>query len=306
MNTSKPKPKISEEDAQVALHKVAVQLKVARDRRSEIQEAYNSLDEPYKVALVGRLKRCPDTFRSIGAQLGLSGNRITQLYRVAMHRIERALHYAGVKELSKRATKNLQPIPKAEIDLSLAVKAIPVQKPKSSVPPVHQVDDTGRPIKPKCSKPGCNRLAEECARPPYLAGHWKTDGKSNRVRIESYGKKLAAWAAANGIEVEPVQVPPPIPRIPRVKAPKRIPKVKDGLIRLSTLIKTLRSAKKQFGDVPAFLMNEETGDWHLIAQVIKLHPYTAPHGCLNRAEPVNGVAFVRSGGGASDLVLAPT
>lgn len=75
-------------------------------------------------------------------------------------------------------------------------------------------------------------------------------------------------------------------------------------MKLSKLIKTLRDAQKQFGDVPVKLMDEESGNWHPLAQVMKLHPYTAPHGCLNRAEPVNAIALTRSGGNAEDLVLA--
>ena len=75
-------------------------------------------------------------------------------------------------------------------------------------------------------------------------------------------------------------------------------------MKLSKLIKTLRDAQKQFGDVPVNLMDEESGYWHPVAQVLKLHPYTAEHGCLNRAEPVNAIAITRSGGNAPDIVLA--
>ena len=75
-------------------------------------------------------------------------------------------------------------------------------------------------------------------------------------------------------------------------------------MKLSQLIKTLRAAQKQFGDVPVNLMDEESGNWHPLAQVIKLHPYTAPHGFMNRAEPVNAIALTRNGGIADDLVLA--
>ena len=75
-------------------------------------------------------------------------------------------------------------------------------------------------------------------------------------------------------------------------------------MKLSKLIKTLRAAQKQFGDVSVNLMDEESGYWHPIAQVLKLHPYTAKHGCLNRAEPVNAIALTRNGGNAPDLVLA--
>jgi len=75
-------------------------------------------------------------------------------------------------------------------------------------------------------------------------------------------------------------------------------------MKISQLIKTLRMAQKQFGDVPVMLMAEESGRWEPLAQVQKLHPYTAPYGCLNRADPVNGIALARSYGGSPDLVLA--
>lgn len=74
-------------------------------------------------------------------------------------------------------------------------------------------------------------------------------------------------------------------------------------MRLSQLIKTLRAAQKQFGDNPVMLMNEESGEWHPIMEVIKLHPYTAEYGCLNRSEPVNGIGISRHSGNALDLVL---
>lgn len=51
------------------------------------------------------------------------------------------------------------------------------------------------------------------------------------------------------------------------------------------------------------MMNPETGDWHPIESVIKLHPYTGPHGCMNRAQPVNALAVTRCRNNAEDLVL---
>jgi len=75
-------------------------------------------------------------------------------------------------------------------------------------------------------------------------------------------------------------------------------------MKLSKLIKTLHAAQKQYGDVPVNLLNEESGNWHPLAEVIKLHPYTAKHGCLNRAEPVNAIALTRISGNAPDLILA--
>lgn len=75
-------------------------------------------------------------------------------------------------------------------------------------------------------------------------------------------------------------------------------------MKLSKLIKTLRAAQKQFGDIPVKLMDEESGNWLPLAEVIKLHPYTAEHRFLNRAEPVNAIALTRNEGNTPDLVLA--
>ena len=74
-------------------------------------------------------------------------------------------------------------------------------------------------------------------------------------------------------------------------------------MKLSQIIKILRAAKKQYGDVPVMLMDEEDGRWCPVKEVMKLHPNTDPHGCLNRAEPVNAIALSRTGGNAPDLVL---
>lgn len=74
-------------------------------------------------------------------------------------------------------------------------------------------------------------------------------------------------------------------------------------MKLSAAIKTLKAAQRSFGDVPVVLMDEETGYWHPICAILKLHPYTAQHGCMNREEPVNAVAITRHGGNAPDLVL---
>ena len=74
-------------------------------------------------------------------------------------------------------------------------------------------------------------------------------------------------------------------------------------MKLSQIIKILRTEKKQYGDVPVMLMDEEDGRWCPVKEVMKLHPYTDKHGCLNRAEPVNAIALSRTGGNAPDLVL---
>ena len=75
---------------------------------------------------------------------------------------------------------------------------------------------------------------------------------------------------------------------------------------LSQLIAALVDAKNMFGDVPVKLIDSETGNWHAVSQVLKLHPYTSLHGCMNRDQPVNAIALSKNSGGARDLVLATT
>jgi hypothetical protein len=74
-------------------------------------------------------------------------------------------------------------------------------------------------------------------------------------------------------------------------------------MKLSKLIKTLQNAKKEFGDVPVMLMDEEVGGWEYLAEVLKLHPYTGLHGSIDRSKPVHGVGMVRVKGFSSDLLL---
>lgn len=74
-------------------------------------------------------------------------------------------------------------------------------------------------------------------------------------------------------------------------------------MKLSKVIKTLQNAKKQFGDVPVMLIDEEAGGWEYLADVLKLHPYTGLHGSIDRSKPVYGVAMVRVKGFSSDSLL---
>jgi hypothetical protein len=76
------------------------------------------------------------------------------------------------------------------------------------------------------------------------------------------------------------------------------------MMRTTELIQLLQAAYYVFGDVPIVLMNEETGDWCPIGEVLKLHPYTGKHGCMNRGEPVNAIAMTRGRGNWADLVLS--
>ena len=74
-------------------------------------------------------------------------------------------------------------------------------------------------------------------------------------------------------------------------------------MKLSKLIKTLQNAKKEFGDVPVMLMNEEMWSWEYLAEVSKLHPYTGLHGSMDRSKPADAIAMVRVKGFSSDLLL---
>ena len=75
-------------------------------------------------------------------------------------------------------------------------------------------------------------------------------------------------------------------------------------MKLSQLIKTLTDAKKKFGDIPAAIMSEETGNWHHVTLVVKLHPYTAAYRCMNRDEPVNVIGITWQRGMSEDLILS--
>ncbi len=75
-------------------------------------------------------------------------------------------------------------------------------------------------------------------------------------------------------------------------------------MKTSQLIETLTRALDAFGDNDVKLMDYETGDWHTIKTVIKLHPYTGPHGCMNRAQPVNSLAVTSCDNNTEDLILA--
>lgn len=75
-------------------------------------------------------------------------------------------------------------------------------------------------------------------------------------------------------------------------------------MRITQLIEALQAAHKEFGDVPVKLIDDESGRYVPVYQAIKLHPFTAPHGCMNRKEPVNAIAITRSMGNSPDLVLA--
>jgi hypothetical protein len=65
----------------------------------------------------------------------------------------------------------------------------------------------------------------------------------------------------------------------------------------------LTNALATYGDVDVKLMNSETGDWKPVQSVIKLHPYTGPHGCMNRTQPVNALAITDCCNNAEDLTL---
>jgi hypothetical protein len=62
-------------------------------------------------------------------------------------------------------------------------------------------------------------------------------------------------------------------------------------MKLSKMIKTLKAAKKAYGDVNVKLMQPNDGHWIEVAMLIKLHPYTEQHGCLNRQDPVDAIGI---------------
>ena len=69
------------------------------------------------------------------------------------------------------------------------------------------------------------------------------------------------------------------------------------------LIEILEKAVVRYGDNEVKLMNPESGDWNEIKSIIKLHPYNAPYGCMNRSEPVNAFAITDVKNNAEDLIL---
>ncbi len=74
-------------------------------------------------------------------------------------------------------------------------------------------------------------------------------------------------------------------------------------MKTSELISVLQKALKDYGDNPVQIMNEESGYWCCITQIIKLHPYNGEYGCMNRKEPVNAIGIIRGFSAAKDLVL---
>lgn len=75
------------------------------------------------------------------------------------------------------------------------------------------------------------------------------------------------------------------------------------IMKLSQVISILLKAHREFGDVDCVICDPEDGRKRPIKQILKLHPYTDPYGCLNRAEPVNAVEFSMISSNAEDLVL---
>ncbi len=69
------------------------------------------------------------------------------------------------------------------------------------------------------------------------------------------------------------------------------------------LIELLNDALAEYGNVPVQLVDSGTGEWIPAQSLIKLHPYTGRHGCMNREEPVNALAITRCQNNAKDLVL---
>ena len=75
-------------------------------------------------------------------------------------------------------------------------------------------------------------------------------------------------------------------------------------MKTTRLIRLLQMTHLEYGDVDIVLMNEETGNWHPIGEVLKLHPYTGLCGCMDRTKPVDAIGITRGKGNAPDLVLS--
>lgn len=65
----------------------------------------------------------------------------------------------------------------------------------------------------------------------------------------------------------------------------------------------MQAALATFGDVPVMVINEQTGYWEPVHEIIQLHPYNK-NGCMNRAEPVNAIALSRNEGNSPDRILS--
>jgi hypothetical protein len=75
-------------------------------------------------------------------------------------------------------------------------------------------------------------------------------------------------------------------------------------MKLSKLIKVLQNAKKELGDVPVMVMDKETWSWEYLCEVLKLHPYTGPYGCMDKTKPADSIGLVINKGFSSkDLIL---
>lgn len=74
----------------------------------------------------------------------------------------------------------------------------------------------------------------------------------------------------------------------------------------SELIELLQIAKALYGDMPVRLLDPDTGDWHNVKQVLKLHPYNGEYGCMNRKEKVNAFAVMETDNNAPDLIITKT
>jgi hypothetical protein len=73
-------------------------------------------------------------------------------------------------------------------------------------------------------------------------------------------------------------------------------------MKMSEMIRTLKQAQKQFGDVDVKLMDSETGNWIDVKTILKIHPIGA-NGCTDRKQPVNAVGISDLIGHANDLIL---
>ena len=74
---------------------------------------------------------------------------------------------------------------------------------------------------------------------------------------------------------------------------------------LSLLIKTLTAARKQFGDIPVYLIDGESGNKNPIVSVMRDHPRDYVRGGIKRNEPPNGIVLLDGKCYANDLEVKP-
>lgn len=73
-------------------------------------------------------------------------------------------------------------------------------------------------------------------------------------------------------------------------------------MKLSQIIQKLQKAKDLYGDVDG-IITDHNGVLRPVVEIIKVHPFNGPHGCMNRNDPVKSVEICYYGGNAPDLII---